>query len=86
MKFLSRKPNDLQQRIEMEYLATTVKNVNEVSLNDFPKLTEAELRDIALGLYQLNQARSYTQEHLPDNGSYNISVHRFYNTLLRAKI
>ena len=37
-------------------------------------------------MYQLKQARSYTQEHLSADGSFDISVHRHDDSLLRAKI
>jgi hypothetical protein len=36
----------------------------ENSFNDFPLLDENELRNITCGIYQLNLASSYMQEHL----------------------
>ena len=35
---------------------------------DFPKLSEDEQRDIALGVYQVKQVKSYTQEQLTTDG------------------
>jgi hypothetical protein len=37
------------------------------SLSDFPKLSETDLYRIALGTYQLKQAKSYYAEHLNEN-------------------
>ena len=38
----------------------------------FPKMTEAHLRAITFGVYQIRQARHYTDEHLND-GKYYVS-------------
>lgn len=62
------------------------KNISDELLPDFPKLSEEDLHEITLGVYQLKQARSYTQEHLSADGSYDISVYRHDDGLLRAKI
>ena len=37
-------------------------------IHDFPQLTEADLRLLTLGSYQLKQARSYYAEHIKRNG------------------
>ena len=34
------------------------------SERDFPKLSEEDLRNLTLGVYQVKMARSYSQEHL----------------------
>jgi hypothetical protein len=45
------------------------------SLDDFPKLSETDLYGIALGTYQLKQAKSYYTEHLNENkGRFEIQV------------
>ncbi len=40
---------------------------------DFPHLTEADIRGYTYGVYQLRQARHYTDEHL-ENGKYIVST------------
>jgi hypothetical protein len=43
-------------------------------LDDFPHLSEEDLRSITLGSYQLRQARSYYAEHIKTDGRYVIEV------------
>ena len=43
-------------------------------LDEFPHLSEEDLRSITVGSYQLRQARSYYAEHIKINGSYVIDV------------
>jgi hypothetical protein len=43
-------------------------------LDDFPHLSEEDLRSITVGSYQLRQVRSYYAEHIKINGSYVIDV------------
>lgn len=56
------------------------------SLEDFPKFSEGQLQDITLGVYQIKRARSYTQEHISEDGKYNFSVHKEENGLIRVRI
>lgn len=60
--------------------------INESELNDFPELTENELRDLTMGVYQLKQARCYTDEHFDENGQYEILAHKEQNNILKAQI
>lgn len=41
---------------------------------DFPILTEEEIRNITLGTYQVVMAKAYSQEHLQENGAYDILI------------
>ena len=43
-------------------------------LDEFPHLSEEDLRSITVGSYQLRQVRSYYAEHIKINGSYVIDV------------
>ena len=52
----------------------------------FPVLKEQSLRDITLGVYQLKLAKSYTQEHLDDDGSYEILINSDINGTLHARL
>ncbi|CAF2002112.1 unnamed protein product [Rotaria magnacalcarata] len=53
---------------------------------DFPKLTEADLKDFTLGVLQLKQARSYALEHISEDGQYEIHVCQQQQNLLRANL
>lgn len=83
----------------------TVNNLNQhradfismdaaVGFEDFPILTTDDLIILALGTYQIAQARSYYGEHMKQNGAFIIQVcrdreNRFFQEnmwLLRAKI
>ena len=49
----------------------------------FTVLSNAQLQMITLGTYQLKQAKSYTREHLSEEGKYKIDVHNLAPGLLR---
>ena len=49
-------------------------------------LSEEKLRELTIGVYQLKQAKSYTNEHLDDNGEYEIHIHRVDDTLIKVKL
>lgn len=51
--------------------------VNEACLNDFPKLTMSELRELTFGVYQLKQAPSYLADTINEDGEYDIYYHSF---------
>ena len=53
---------------------------------DFPKLSQAQLEELTLSVFQLKQAKSYTNEHINDDGCYEIMISTPTNGLLRAKI
>ena len=52
----------------------------------FPVLSKAQLEMLTFGTYQLKQAKSYTKEHLSEDGDYKIDVHHQAPGLLRARI
>ena len=51
----------------------------------FPKLNESNLREQTFGVYQIKQAKSYTDEHLKD-GQYSISVQQNSPNVLHGLI
>ena len=55
-------------------------------LQDFPKLSEDELRDLTLGVYQIKQAKSNTQDHLTTDGKYEFSIHKEDTNSIHIKI
>jgi hypothetical protein len=56
------------------------------SVPEFPRLSIDQLRELTLGVYQLKQARSYTQEHFSQDGSYELLLHKQCEGVLRVKI
>ncbi|CAF4576898.1 unnamed protein product [Rotaria sp. Silwood2] len=56
------------------------------SVANFPKMSFDELQELTLGTYQLKQARSYTTEHLSEDGAYLVKVTNQRQNLLRAQI
>jgi hypothetical protein len=76
MIYLAKQSNAVQQRVESEGLdSRSCKwiKTNE-SDTDFPFISEEQLRDITVGVYQIKLAKSYIQEHTNENGSYDILV------------
>ena len=86
MKALSKNSNDLQSIVENNR-RNTHKNqsVDAESLN-FPKLSEDFIRSLTFGVYQLKQSKSYTQEHLNDNGEYEFEFIDYDEGIIRVKI
>ena len=65
LRFASQ-PHHLRERAEEERWAKKKASwlpIPQELLPDFPKLTIHELRYITLGVYQLKQPKSYTEEH-----------------------
>lgn len=72
----SKEPNRLLQYLQENELLNkrtvyTDLKVCDHILDNFPKLSLDDLRNIAFGVYQLKQADSDTKEHLTDCGLYN---------------
>jgi hypothetical protein len=53
---------------------------------DFPFISEEQLKDITVGVYQIMLAKSYAQEHTDENGSYDILVNCDVKGMLCVKI
>ena len=53
-----------------------MKKIHDTKLDNFPELTEDELRYLTMGMYQLKQAKSYTDDHFDEKGSYEIMAHK----------
>lgn len=52
-------------------------NENAIHVEDFPVLTENDLKLIACGSYQLKLAPAYYAEHMKENGQFTIQVCRY---------
>ena len=64
------KVNTLKEIIEDKKLpkrGKCWKSASEMSLDDFPRMSEEQLRELTLGVYQLRLSPSYIQEHLDGN-------------------
>ncbi|GBP11790.1 Potassium voltage-gated channel subfamily KQT member 1 [Eumeta japonica] len=60
--------------------------LTDTDLQDFPRLTWDELRQLTIGIYQLKQSQSYTQEHLNEERMYSIYIHREDDSVLRVQL
>jgi len=54
-------------------------------LKDFLKLTLNELRNLTLDIYQIKQAKSYTEEHLNDSKLYELLVHKERSDIIHVQ-
>jgi hypothetical protein len=80
------KKNMLMSRVEkLKRKRTSNISTNIDSLN-FPKLSNEDLKDLTLGVYQLKQARSYTREHLNEEGLYEFEFIPEESDLIKIKI
>lgn len=90
MKMLASKGNALYERVVEEKLDRRIaawKNMDsENVVEGFPTLSEEELTNITVGVYQLKLARSYTCEHLDEDGDYIIMLNDEIQDILRVKI
>ncbi|XP_062582733.1 uncharacterized protein LOC134244482 [Saccostrea cucullata] len=55
-------------------------------LDDFPRFTEDEVRELTLGVYQVKLAKHYSQEHTNLDGTYEIWIDKQLPGLLVAKL
>ncbi len=78
------------QRLCSDELATKKKSVWKPlfakDVLDFPKLTKSELEQLCFGVYQLRQAKSYTDEHTNQAGSYEIKFCQIETGLIQVRI
>ena len=89
MMVLAKSSNTLQGKVfkhSWDKKRVIWKKINDSNLEDFPELTENELRDLTMGIYQLKQAESYTDEHFDDNGLYEIMTHKEEDNIIKAQI
>ncbi|XP_069107262.1 uncharacterized protein [Argopecten irradians] len=89
MLFLSKQKNNLQAKMEEEGLASKRSlwtKINRSASILFPVLSEEDLRNLTLGVYQINLARGYTKEHMNATGGYEVSVCQVESNIISAKI
>ena len=87
---LAQKQNNLEIRVQTENLnqkKTVWKNLDASdAANDFPNLSETDIRNLTLGVNQLKQTKSYTFQHLDSDDDYSVSVSNIFPGLLRAHL
>ena len=75
---------NIKDKTEKQTKWTNLNATNSVS--NFPKMSFDELQELTLGTYQLKQARSYTTEHLSNDGAFLVKVTNQRQDILRAQI
>ena len=83
------KRNNLFCRVERDSPSSRGKLTvldSDDAVPEFLKLTQSDLRALTFGTYKLTQAKSYTKEHMSNEGDYDIEVHNKAPGLLRGRI
>ncbi|CAG2250822.1 PRKDC [Mytilus edulis] len=89
MLYLSKQKNLLHEKIIEEGLdkrSCKWQKIDASSAPTFPRLSEEDIRNITVGVYQLKLAPCYTREHLDDDGNYEVFTCDHEENLLCAKI
>ncbi|XP_062618934.1 uncharacterized protein LOC134280537 [Saccostrea cucullata] len=90
MRFLSKEVNVLKEYVETNGLDKRQVRWRKIDASDtsiaFPQLSEEEIRELTMGVYQIKLAKSYAQEHLDKDGTYEIYVNNDHDGILRAKL
>lgn len=71
------KPNALQLKVEKGKFSSRGRGwlpMQEPEIPEFPRLDLSYLRALTFGVYQIKQARHYTDEHLTGDGQYEVSI------------
>lgn len=89
MLFLAKQSNDLKTRIEHEGIekirSAEWTRMDAINIS-FPSLSEEEIRCLAIGVYQVNLAKSYVQEHLNEHAEFTVYVYKQDKHLICAKL
>ena len=70
---LASNSNKLQEEVVsrgLERSRAVWETVTDTELDDFPRLTEEQLRTVTCGIYQLKLSPGYIQEHLQGDADY----------------
>ena len=86
MKKISKNSNDLKKLIENNKRVKKANLSFDLEKSNFPILTEEYIRNLTFGIYQLKQAKSYTHEHLDDDGQYEFEFINYETNLIKVKI
>lgn len=91
MTTLAKKTNEFQQFVlengldkrSMKWISM---DADDSTKHDFPRLQEEDMRNLTIGVYQLKTAKSYTAEHLTDDGLFEILLSNEIPNVVCAKI
>jgi hypothetical protein len=85
---LLNKKNSLKRMVEKNNYKRMNRNNKSFNVNqlNFPALSLDYIKELTLGVYQLKQAKSYTQEHLNDNGLYEFEFITEKKDLIKIKL
>lgn len=83
---LSKKKNELQERVFDQKRKSQRRIITESNSIEFPRLDEDYIRSLTFGVYQMKQARSYTREHLNDDGKYEFECLKFDSNIIKVKL
>ena len=75
--------NELKIYLEQNNLITKRSNYNPIEstdLTDFPEISLDEIREITMGVYQMKRAPCYTNEHLTEDGLYELLLFRHHKS------
>ena len=61
------------------------KKIESCEIDDFPKLEEADLKEITLGSYQMKQSLSYIAQHMHETGLYDLEAFKD-DDMVRARV
>lgn len=87
MLHLSRLNNDLQIQVEKDNLYKIRGHWQEIDAADinFPVMTEEEIRGLAIGVYQVGQAKPYVQEQFNENSEIEVMVNQIDRRHISSK-
>lgn len=84
------KENALKKEIELKNLDKRInanwERADASTVDDFPRISWNQLREVTCGRYQLKIAKRYNDQHLKSDPNYGIFLHKESDGLLRAKI
>ncbi|XP_061186276.1 uncharacterized protein LOC133194310 [Saccostrea echinata] len=92
MTMLAKQSNELQSFVQENGLDKRSMKWQKLDAEEtstsitFPKLTEDEIRELAIGVYQLKTAKSYSSEHFTDDGSFEVLVSNEIPNIISARI
>ncbi|XP_052689344.1 uncharacterized protein LOC128167586 [Crassostrea angulata] len=85
----AKQPNQLLELLTTKNLLrtrSTFSLVDSQNLCNFPSLSLEDLRNITMGVYQIHQAPFYVKEHLDEDGTFQLMVHKESDSLIKLKI
>ncbi|CAL8083599.1 unnamed protein product [Orchesella dallaii] len=81
--------NELRNAIEAKQINLSYLKWSKVgsdSLTEFPVLSENDIFEITLGVYQINNAKFYAKRHLEEDPSFQLYFYKENDSIIRAKI